>query len=223
MENQRKNHVTHCLVLPYPSQGHINPMIQFSKRLIQQGIKVTLVNTISTMKTITNINLTSINFETISDGYDEGGLTSAKNIESYKETFWRIGSQTLTQLLHKLQSSNNPIDCVVYDAFLNWSFDVAKSFDLLVAVFLTQACSVNNINFHAFKRWLELPLLQNEVLLPGLPKLDASDLPSFLYKFGTHPGYFDILLNQFSKIDKADWVLANTFYELEQDVSVFCS
>lgn len=53
-------------------------------------------------------------------------------------------------------------------------------------------------------------------MLPGLPKLEASDFPFFLYQYGTHPGYFDLLTNQFSMIYQIDWVLANTFYESEQ-------
>ncbi|CAI8593835.1 unnamed protein product [Vicia faba] len=111
-------------------------------------------------------------------------------MESYKETFWKVGPKTLSQLLDKLQSSNKPVHCVVYDAFLHWTFDVSKTFGIPVAVFLTQACSVNTINFHAFKGWLDLPLLETEFVLPALPKLEASDLPSFLYQYGTYPGYF---------------------------------
>ena len=61
-------------------------------------------------------------------------------------------------------------------------------------------------------------MLEKEIVLAGLPKLEAADLPSFLYKYGTHPGYFDILTDQFSMIDKVDWVLANTFYELEPEI-----
>jgi pathogen-inducible salicylic acid glucosyltransferase len=219
MEKEIKNQIPHCLIIPYPTQGHINPMLQFSKRLVQKGLKVTLINTISSSKTITTINLNnSIEFETISDGFDNGGLTAAKTIDTYIETFHRTGSQTLTQLLHKLTKTNNHVDCVIHDGFLPWVVDVAKEFELPVAVFLTQACCVNSINFHAFKGWLDLPLLEKEIVLPGLPKIEAADLPSFLYKYGTHPGYFDILTNQFSMIDQADWVLANTFYELEPEV-----
>ncbi|CAK8532454.1 unnamed protein product [Lathyrus sativus] len=219
MEKEIKNKTPHCLVIPYPTQGHINPMLQFSKRLLQKGIKITLVNTISTSKTITTKNLNkSFEYETISDGFDDGGLTSAKDIDTYIDTFRRTGSQTLDQLLHKLTTTNNHVDCVIHDAFLPWIVDVANKFQLPVAVFLTQACSVNNINFHAFKGWLGLPLLEKEIVLPGLPKLEASDFPSFLYRYGTHPGYFDLLTNQFSMIDRVDWVLANTFYELEQEV-----
>lgn len=220
MENKSKKHAPHILVLPYPLQGHINPMLQFSKRLSQNGVKITLVNTISIWNKINNnIDLNSIQTESISDGYDNGGMSSAENMESYKDTFWKVGPKSLSQLLHKLQSSNNPVDCVVYDAFLHWTFDVSKSFGIPVAVFLTQACSVNTINFHAFMKWIELPISKSEIVLPGLPTLQDADLPSFLYQYGTYPGYFDILTNQFSKIDQADWVLVNTFYELEPEVS----
>ncbi|CAL8103979.1 unnamed protein product [Prunus armeniaca] len=34
---------THILVVPLPAPGHINPMLQFSKRLASQGLRVTLV------------------------------------------------------------------------------------------------------------------------------------------------------------------------------------
>lgn len=223
MWERKKNHVAHCVVLPYPSQGHINPMVQFSKRLVQRGVKITLVNTVSISNTITRTNPTSFEIETISDGYDNGGLASAEGIEAYKDTFSRVGSQTLADLLLKLQSSSNPVDCVIYDAFMPWVVDVSKSFELKVAVFLTQACSVNSINFHAFQKSLQLPISDTEILLPGLPKLAPEDLPSFLFKYGTDLGYFDLLLNQFSEIDKVDWVLANTFYELEAEVTDLCS
>ncbi|KAJ1403782.1 UDP-glycosyltransferase family, conserved site [Sesbania bispinosa] len=196
----------------------MNPMIQFSKRLVQRGVKVTLVTVVSLWRTITNKDLGSIEVESISDGYDDGGLAAAESLEIYKETFWRVGPQTLAELLHKLASSNNPPDCVIYDAFLPWALDVAKNFGLLGATFFTQSCSVNDIYFHAYQKKVELPLSRTEFFIPGLPKLAPKDLPSFLYKYGSYPGYFDIVLNQFSNIHKADWVLANTIYELEQGV-----
>ncbi|OIW01407.1 hypothetical protein TanjilG_25703 [Lupinus angustifolius] len=219
MEKDMKNHVAHCLVIAYPAQGHINPLLQFSKRLVHRGIKITLVSTVSIWNIIgNNINLNSIDIDSISDGYDNGGLAEAESIDIYKETFWKVGPQTLYKLLQNLASTNNPVDCVIYDSFLPWALDVAKKLGILGAAFFTQTCSVQNIYFHAYQKLLELPLSQREYVLPGLPKLGASELPSFLYKYGTFPGYFDIVVNQFSNIDKVDWVLANTFYELEKEV-----
>ncbi|KAJ6880662.1 hypothetical protein NC652_033867 [Populus alba x Populus x berolinensis] len=36
----------HYLVLSFLAQGHINPMLQFSKRLEHKGVKVTPVTTL---------------------------------------------------------------------------------------------------------------------------------------------------------------------------------
>ena len=44
MESQTQTQ-PHILVLPYPIQGHINPMLQFSKRLASKGPRVTFVTT----------------------------------------------------------------------------------------------------------------------------------------------------------------------------------
>ncbi|CAI8609355.1 unnamed protein product [Vicia faba] len=36
--------------------------------------------------------------------------------------------------------------------------------------------------------------------------------------YGSYPGYFDIVVNQFDNIGKADWILANSIYELGKEV-----
>ncbi|RWR72904.1 UDP-glycosyltransferase 83A1-like protein [Cinnamomum micranthum f. kanehirae] len=35
----------HALMIPYPAQGHVKPMMALSRRLIDDGIKITLVYT----------------------------------------------------------------------------------------------------------------------------------------------------------------------------------
>lgn len=56
------------------------------------------------------------------------------------------------------------------------------------------------------------------VSIPGLPVLQPTDMPSFIYAFGSYPPILDLAANQFSNIEKADYVLINTFYELEKEV-----
>ncbi|XP_023924982.2 mogroside IE synthase [Quercus suber] len=220
MEKETKNaYKAHCLVLSYPAQGHLNPMLEFSKRLEHKGVKVTLVTTRSMSKTI-HKEASSIALETISDGFDEGGIAHAESIQVYLERFWQVGSQTLAELLEKLSSSSsgNPVDCIVYDAFLPWALDVARKFGLVGAVFFTQSCAVDNIYYHVHKGLLKLPLSEPEILLPGLPPLQPQDMPSLIYDLNTYPAVFDMLVSQFSNVDKADWVLCNTLYELEPEV-----
>ena len=220
MELEKNAYRAHCLALTFPSQGHINPLLEFSKRLEHKGVKVTLVATHFFSKTIHKEATTSIDLETISDGYDEGGRAQAESFKAYFESFQRVGSQTLAELLEKLSTSGCPVDCVVYDAFLPWALDVAKKFGLVGAAFFTQSCAVGNIYYHVYKGVLKVPLSETEILLPGSPSLRAPDMPSFIYQFGiSNPVILDILGGQFSNIDKADWVLCNTFYELEQEVT----
>jgi pathogen-inducible salicylic acid glucosyltransferase len=217
MELEKNVYSAHCLVLTYPTQGHINPLLEFSKRLEHKGVKVTLVTTHFISKTI-HKEATSIALEAISDGYDDGGRAKAESIHAYLDSFRRVGSQTLAELLQKLSTSGCHVDCIVYDAFLPWALDVAKKFGLLGATVFTQSCAVDNIYYHVHKGVLKVPLSETEILLPGSPILRPQDMPSFVYDYGSYPAFFEMIVGQFSNIDKADWVFVNTFYELEQQV-----
>ncbi|CAL1393070.1 unnamed protein product [Linum trigynum] len=219
----------HCLIIPYPAQGHINPMLQFSKRLIPRGVRVTLVNTRFIAKTVANssssaaASSTTIHLATISDGFDEGGFAAAGSTDAYISTFERIGSQTLSQLITNLSETEYPATCVIYDPFIPWCLDVAKRFGLTGAAFFTQSCAVGSIYYHCHKGWLKPPVLEAQTLIPGLPPLEPKDMPSFIYVYGSYPAAFDMLLAQFDNIDKADWVLCNAIYELEQETADWLS
>lgn len=217
MERGKRVSETHVMVFPSPVQSHINPMLQFSKRLVHNGAKVTLVPTCFISKSLLG-DSGPITIETISDGYDEGGFAQAESGGAYMERFRVVGSETLGSLIEKLKSSGCPVDCVVYDAFLPWALDVAKKFGLVGAVFFTQSCTVNNIYYHVHQGMLTLPLSEPEVVVPGLFPLQACDLPSLVYLYGSYPDFFNMLVNQFSNIEKVDWVFCNTFYKLEEKV-----
>ncbi|KAK1389431.1 Glycosyltransferase [Heracleum sosnowskyi] len=205
----------HCLVFPYPMQGHINPMHQFSKTLVSKGIKVTLVTTKFLSKSFQQLS-GSMPVETISDGF-EGGYASAESLEAYFSKFKKIGSETLTKLIEKLNATGFPVDCIVYDAMMTWVLDVVKSFGLVSAIFFTQSCAVDNIYYHVKKGLINVPV-ENRVSLPGLSVLEPLDMPSFVHNPGLYPGLLDIMVNQFWDIDKVDWVLCNTLYKLEEEL-----
>ncbi|KAI3837890.1 hypothetical protein MKW92_000134 [Papaver armeniacum] len=209
----------HILIVPYPSQGHINPMLQFSKRLISKGLRITLAITVHVSKTMgTKIN-GPIAIETISDGFDDGGSKEAGGPSVYVQRFKIVGSETLTQLIEKLQTSGNPVSCVVYDPFIPWVLDVTKEFGLIGAAFFTQSCIVGAIYYCVQKGLVKAPVPADQAFsVPGLPPLGASDLPSFVAGVGPYPFLLDYLANQFANIHKADWVLFSTFDKLESEV-----
>lgn len=168
---EERHHKPHVLIVPYPAQGHINPMLQFAKRLLPKGIKATLATTVSTFKSMHINPTTSVAIETISDGFDEGGYSESKSAEVYVESLKRVGSETLSKLIKKLGENGQPVTAVVYDGFMPWALDIAKEFGLLGMVFFTQSCAVNNIYYHVYKGLLPLPLSGTTVSIPGLPVL----------------------------------------------------
>ncbi|KAK3415137.1 hypothetical protein EUGRSUZ_H00698 [Eucalyptus grandis] len=193
-------------------------MLQFSKRLVSKGLKATLALTVHIAKSMHADPSSSIDLETISDGHDLGGLAEAKSIQDYLTCFQTVGSRGLAELIHKLDRSGQPVDTVIYDGFLPWALDVAKQCDKLGVVFFTQTCAVNNIYYHVQRGLLPLPLSGGSVEVPGLPPLEPSEMPSFVCKLGTYPAFYDLVINQFMNVDEADFVLCDTFYELEKEV-----
>lgn len=214
-----KTYRGHVLLLPYPAQGHINPLHQFAKRLVSKGIKATIALTKSTSNSIAlSSSISSVDIATISDGYDEGGFAAAKTVGAYLDRMEKVGSKTLADVIIENQNKKIPISCIVYDPFLYWALDVAKRFGLYGAAFFTQNCSVNYVYHLVQLGLLKVPVSLSPVTIPGLPPLELRDMPSYFFVPGQYPAYFEMLLNQYSNIDRADFVLVNTFHELEKEV-----
>ncbi|KAL2936106.1 UDP-glycosyltransferase 74G1 [Bienertia sinuspersici] len=221
-----ENKQAHIIVVPFLVQGHINPMLQFSKRLAFKGIKPTLATTKYTFKSMHTSttqaqNDPSIQIRPISDGYDDGGYMQADSAVAYFDSLRNYGRKTLAQLIKNLEEEGDPVNAVIYDGLLPWAFDVAKQFRLVGALFLTQSCSISSVYYHVQCGLIQLPLLgpgPSTVLVPGVPELQPSEAPSFVYKYGSYPFWLDIYLEQFSCIDQVDWVLCNSFYKMEEEV-----
>ncbi|CAH1414310.1 unnamed protein product [Lactuca virosa] len=212
-----KAHEGHVLVLPYPSQGHINPLLQFAKRLASKGLKATVA---TTHYTLSSISTPYITVEPISDGFDDGGFTQAQSAEVFLESFKSHGSRTLTQVIKKHETTKYPITCVVYDSFFPWALDVAKENGILGAPFFTNSATVSAIFSRIHGETLRLPVRLEDcpVVLPGIPPLYLEDLPSFLNAPESYPAYLKMKLNQFSNLEKADWIFCNSFQSLEPEV-----
>jgi len=151
----------HVLMVPYPSQGHINPMLQFAKRLASKNLQVTFVTTEENRERMlraqdavpgaSNSSL-KVQFETISDGLPLD-FNRSKDRQMRWDMLCKMGGFTLANLIKRLKAQGNNICCVVYDSLLYWVPEVAKKFNIPVAFFWTQSCAVYSIYYH-FNRGL---------------------------------------------------------------------
>nr|XP_043606207.1 UDP-glycosyltransferase 74B1-like [Erigeron canadensis] len=209
----------HVLVLPYPSQGHINPLLQFAKRLVSKGLKATIA---TTHHTLSSISVPSVTVEPISDGQDDhGGLVKPQSEDLFLESFKSNGSRTLAQLINKYKTTKYPFTFIVYDSFLTWALEVAQQNGILGGPFFTNSAAVISIYTRIHCGKLRLPLRLEDgplVVVDGVPPLDMEDLSSFLKAPESCPAYLKMNLNQCSNLDKANWIFGNTFQSLEAEV-----
>ncbi|KAJ6866159.1 hypothetical protein NC652_037649 [Populus alba x Populus x berolinensis] len=213
-EMEKQGRICHVVVIPYPVQGHINPMIQFSKRLASKGLQVTLV--IFSSQTLSMpASLGSVKVVTISDSSDTGSSSIADLLKQFQATV----TQKLSQLVVELGiSSGHPVSCLVYDSFMPWVLEIARQLGLIGASFFTQSCAVNSVYYQINEGQLKIPLEKFPVSVPGLPPLDADELPSFVHDMESEYSYIlTVVVNQFLNFRGADWVFVNSFNTLEEE------
>lgn len=216
---------SHVVLVPYPSQGHVHPMLQFGKRLALHGLRPTLAVTRFILATCTpdpGANAAAVRVAAISDGFDRGGFGECNDVTAYLARLEAAGSDTLDELLVSEAARGRPVRAVVYDAFLPWAQRVARRHGAAAAAFFTQPCAVNVAYGHAWTGAVTAPVEAGGVVaLPGLPPLRPEGLPWFLRVGpGPYPTYFELVLSQFRGLERADDVLVNSVYELEPEVSI---
>ncbi|XP_062194176.1 UDP-glucosyltransferase UGT13248-like [Phragmites australis] len=218
---------SHVLLLPYPSQGHIHPMLQFGKRLAFHGLRPTLAVTrfiLATCAPDAAALGSAVRVAAISDGFDRGGFGECSDVTAYLARLEAAGSETLSELLRDEAARGRPVRAVVYDAFLPWAQGVARRHGAAAAAFFTQPCAVNVAYGHVWCNRVRVPVEAGtaEVWLPGLPALEPEGLPWFLRVGpGPYPAYFEMVMSQFQGLEQADDVLVNSFYELESEEAAY--
>ena len=116
------------LLVPFPVQGHINPLLQFGKRLASHGgVRCTLAAT-RFVANSTRPTPSSVHVAVFSDGCDGGGPDEVGGMGApYYERLESAGSETLDALLaSEAAEHGRPMHVVVYDAFLPWAQSMAR-------------------------------------------------------------------------------------------------
>ncbi|XP_021717794.1 UDP-glycosyltransferase 74E1-like [Chenopodium quinoa] len=225
------------IVMPFHSQGHMNTMLQFAKRLAYKSdIKITLATTLTTTQKMSNStsDFNFIRLETIYDDSNEAGL----NFQARMNKFKIEASAELDRLITATLSRSSKC-LLVYDAAMEWALDVAKKCNVLTAAFVTQGCAYMASFYPMFLQEYprvaaanlfvdppsSVPNLSEEELLKGLPGLQyLSSSSSNSDNSGAHTGkkpihlLIQMVLLSMENLHLADWVLFNSFDQLEDEV-----
>ncbi|PWA42738.1 UDP-glucuronosyl/UDP-glucosyltransferase [Artemisia annua] len=130
----------HVLIVSSPAQGHVIPTMELAQRLIEQGVKVTFINTEATHKVMTK------NWSK-KDGYEDlmQMVSIPDGLEPWEDrNDWGKLIKSIPQSMHnKLEElietinkeENNKITCVIADGCMGWPLRVANKMGIRRAAF----------------------------------------------------------------------------------------
>lgn len=216
----------HFLLVTFPGQGHINPSLQFSKRLIRSGARVTFTTAISAHRKIVESNPSfpdGLSLATFSDGYDDG-IEPDIDVDHYMAEVQRRGSETLRDLIESSFDGGQRFTCVLYTVLIPWVADVAKSLQVPSTLLWIQPATVFGIYYYYFNGYEDV--IRNatidpssEIQLPGLPPLNGRDIPSFFSPNSPYSFSLPLFRRHFEILNEETnpKVLVNTYDALKLD------
>lgn len=214
----------HIVVLPFAQQGHINPLLQLSRKLAGHGFVVSFVVSENSVPNKSSLS-SNINFVGVPDHLSperSRGSSFRDSVDSMINM--EAGFHDLLHRLHHLRQ--HPVSVVIADAFMLWSQGIASKFSIPFIFFFTASATCCALLCH-------LPALTSRGVLPfprddkdrcisehavrgipGVPELLPEEFPMcltfdashFRYRFVTDIG---------NAFQKASAIIVNAFEELE--------
>ncbi|XP_019175396.1 PREDICTED: UDP-glycosyltransferase 74E2-like [Ipomoea nil] len=201
------------IAVPFPFQGHLNPMLHFCSCLSARGLKVTLLLTHGVAKSM-QFPL-SHRVELISDGTDVGDPP-----RTHQEYRTRLQAAVSEGVAAVIQKQKQKAKVLVHDSIMPWLLEVGRTGGLRVASFFTEPAAVCGIYYHMLCGTLKQHTASDStVRLPSFPAImDFADLPSFSYFGDIAEEVKEFTINRAINMPKADCFLFNTFDSLEEQV-----
>ncbi|CAN6281315.1 unnamed protein product [Urochloa humidicola] len=222
----------HVLMLPFPAQGHVTPLMELSHRLVDHGFEVTFVNTeVDHAMVVAALRASGgeaalggdIHLASIPDGLaaDDDRRDLSKLIDAYT----RHMPGQLERLIADLAAAGRPrAKWLISDMSMGWSFEVARKFGIRVVSFWPAATAGLAISLNVPKLIEDgliedkgLPKRQETFKLgPGMPPLHTSQLT--WNNAGApegQPVIFDLVVSQNKKLTLAEMSVGNSFHEAE--------
>ncbi len=142
----------HAVCVPYPAQGHVNPMLKLAKMLHSNGFQITFVNTEYNHRRLLKSRgpnsldgLPDFHFEAIPDGLPPSDANATQDIPSLCDSTSKHSLVPFRHLLSRLESSNNvpPVTCIISDACMSFTLHAAQEFGIPDVLFWTpSSCGV---------------------------------------------------------------------------------
>ncbi|KAJ0973918.1 hypothetical protein J5N97_015883 [Dioscorea zingiberensis] len=228
----------HALLLPYPAQGHVLPLMELAHRMVSHGFTITFINTsfnharlLSAMPTLTcNSTNLSINFISIPDGLQPGD--DRNHIANLCKALTTIMPLHLEELIIKMmheQPEHDKPTCLIADESMAWAFDVAKKTGLRTAAFWP-ASATTFTNMRNIPKLIQDGIIHEHDgsaktpgvifrLSHGIPPMNVDHLSwNCFVNPESNKVIFHYVYSNRESIKNAEFAVGNSFYEAEKPV-----
>jgi len=223
----------HVLMVSYPGQGHINPLLRLAKFLAAKGFFVTFSTAEivgKLMRTANNISHESVT--PVGEGFlkfdffEEGGMTDGdgdgskmKTLSDFIAQIEHCGRQYVSRVIKEHAEAHHPISCIINNPFVPWVSDVAAEHGIPSAMLWVQSAAVFTAYYSYFHKLATFPSDVDPYVDVQLPcvVLKYNEIPNFLHPFSPYPALATVILEQFKNLSKLFCVLVDSFEELECD------
>ncbi|KAL6203491.1 hypothetical protein ACLB2K_027191 [Fragaria x ananassa] len=215
--------VCHVVAMPYPGRGHVNPMMNLCKLLASQNsnILITFVLTEEWLGFIgSEPKPDNVVFATIPNVIPSELVRGADMVTFFDAIMSKMEAP-FDLLMDRLEP---PPSLIVADTYLPWAVRVGNRRSIPAASFWPMSASVFSVfqHFHLFEENGHFPIDFSEKgndrvdYIPGVSSTPLLDLPHIMD--GKHPTILCHVLEAFSWLPKAQYLLFPSIYELETQV-----
>lgn len=225
----------HVLVIPYPAQGHAGPLMKLSTKIAEHRIKVTFVITEHMQAKIMASmpqkaeKSSLITMVSIPDGL-ESHEADRNDFQKVRQSMLTVMPGCLKNLIEKVNKSNDceQISCVIADLSVGWALEVAEQMGIARAAVIPYAPANLALLLH-IPKLVEAGILDSNgnAMTDDVILLWEGTLPwkrnEYIWCFPNQPHMQKMFFGGSSAVAQylkiSNWILCNSFYELDSPAS----
>ncbi|XP_017221077.1 UDP-glycosyltransferase 83A1-like [Daucus carota subsp. sativus] len=232
MNNERvMSTLLHVIAIPYPAQGHVNPMMKLVRKIAEHGFKVTFVNTEFNHKRVMkamskngtdHADEDMVRLVSIPDGME---LEENRNdIAKSHEAMGRVMPGELEELIKKMKNEGENIACVVAEGATGWAFEVAKKMGIKGLAFYPASATTLAV-FLSIPKLIEDGMVDKNGTILKKQKIHLSaTMPAIktetfgwacINDISAQNSFFKFLIENNNFLKSADFIVCNTAFDLE--------